>query len=517
MNFYLSNSLFAALLVSAVPPTVYGKGYLKSGNPTNAGGASAIAMELGDQQRRALAPLDYLVVNPPPGSPLGLCQGDCDDNSECEGDLVCFERIGEEEVPGCSGTVEGSFDFCVPPIHNGIPVLDWVGHSSPDGSPLKVCQGDCDTDAECGEGLVCFQRNDYDAVPGCFGSGVEDHDYCIIDPNANSPYDAAPTYDIQLDTTSTNGGCVFAKDETGSATDIGDITCTFTALGGVGHKVSSEVLADNDCSSLAPVGVTQDANPNFEFTTLSDTEESSTYTVKISLAKSAAPAGSTSIDFCLKTEVKDKDDFVYDWIGQTIQLTVNVNGAFSTSDLKTTAFVGNTLNAASAGKADFGVGVERCDEFGNVVTDSVLSLGDNLFFCVTGQQSVVLINSIQQLTASKDGENLSLVTYAGDGSGAGDLNPNTFVYGTGTNNAVIATRLPSTFFSSTGEVILSGTANISTGGRRQLVRSMQEASESGDFSMEVKIAGSSDASGASAIKATATVFFGAVAAALFSM
>jgi hypothetical protein len=47
--------------------------------------------------------------------------------------------------------------------------------------PLGLCQGDCDRSSDCAEGLVCFQRNEGEEVPGCAG-GIEDTsktDYCI--------------------------------------------------------------------------------------------------------------------------------------------------------------------------------------------------------------------------------------------------------------------------------------------------------------------------------------------------
>ena len=163
----------------------------------------------------------------------------------------------------------------------------------------------------------------------------------------------------------------------------------------------------------------------------------------------------------------------------------------------------------------------RCDSNGNAVADDTeLSLGENFFLCVEGDQSAVVINSIREMMATKDGvTDLNLVATIGDGSGEGDLNPNTFVYGYGSNKVVIATRLPSVFFAAGGAVTLSGTTNINTGGRRRLSRSMQasasSAKESAAFSMKVEIAGSSDVSGASAIKATTAMFFGVVAAALF--
>lgn len=51
----------------------------------------------------------------------------------------------------------------------------------PDESfPLGLCAGDCDRDADCAEGLVCYQRGANDPVPFCFGGENDDsrNDYC---------------------------------------------------------------------------------------------------------------------------------------------------------------------------------------------------------------------------------------------------------------------------------------------------------------------------------------------------
>ena len=34
----------------------------------------------------------------------GLCEGDCDDDSQCEGDLICKQRNSGDSIPGCRGT-----------------------------------------------------------------------------------------------------------------------------------------------------------------------------------------------------------------------------------------------------------------------------------------------------------------------------------------------------------------------------------------------------------------------------
>ena len=123
-----------------------------------------------------------------PPNPLPECRGDCDDDSQCEGDLVCFQRYvvfiliestctsliiyildivadvfvsyfhlhrsGIEAVPGCTGTATSGFDFCARrPTQNTV----WLkgDNGSPSANfPLGLCEGDCDFDADCQLGLV---------------------------------------------------------------------------------------------------------------------------------------------------------------------------------------------------------------------------------------------------------------------------------------------------------------------------------------------------------------------------
>jgi hypothetical protein len=48
---------------------------------------------------------------------LKECEGDCDDDSECGGDLICFERSSGDEVPGCAGSAFESKDYCIRPLN----------------------------------------------------------------------------------------------------------------------------------------------------------------------------------------------------------------------------------------------------------------------------------------------------------------------------------------------------------------------------------------------------------------
>jgi hypothetical protein len=75
--------------------------------------------------------------------PLGECEGDCDDDSQCEPGLICFQRSPNDSVPGCEGSerVSSDTDFCVRPM----------GRSDGDSGGLGLCEGDCDNDSQVSE------------------------------------------------------------------------------------------------------------------------------------------------------------------------------------------------------------------------------------------------------------------------------------------------------------------------------------------------------------------------------
>jgi PKD repeat protein len=126
--------------------------------------------------------------------PLKLCQSDCDKDDDCENDLVCFHRSGEEDIPGCIGYNKPRFnkrDFCVLPSSRNVrtapvpippsgavPVrvtqnspASVVGNNGLPATlyPLQRCQSDCDSDNDCAADLICFERNGNEAIPGCSG------------------------------------------------------------------------------------------------------------------------------------------------------------------------------------------------------------------------------------------------------------------------------------------------------------------------------------------------------------
>eukprot|EP00980_Cylindrotheca_fusiformis_P025931 scaffold14920_cov63-Cylindrotheca_fusiformis.AAC.4 len=116
---------------------------------------------------------------------LGRCEGDCDHDSDCAGNLVCFQRSANDAVPGCVGGKDDSSrtDYCIRPTDLNHPISDNDPHLSYIGQTpwLGLCQGDCDHDEDCGSDLVCFQRDANEEVPGCSGGGSDASrtDYCV--------------------------------------------------------------------------------------------------------------------------------------------------------------------------------------------------------------------------------------------------------------------------------------------------------------------------------------------------
>jgi hypothetical protein len=124
--------------------------------------------------------------------PLGKCEGDCDGDSDCSGNLKCFQRSGTEAVPGCEGSGVSAKDYCFEVPSNYL--WEFGDNGQPETAfPLGLCQGDCDNDDECQEGLVCMQRSGNEAVPGCDGAGETGTDYCVAAPTPSPTFTRSPT------------------------------------------------------------------------------------------------------------------------------------------------------------------------------------------------------------------------------------------------------------------------------------------------------------------------------------
>lgn len=94
-------------------------------------------------------------------------EGDCDSDAQCADGLVCEQQAGT--------------DFCVQPQDggSGSSCNASVFNRSNGGSGYGECEGDCDSDADCQAGLTCVQLDTGDAVPGCSGRSSSNYDYCV--------------------------------------------------------------------------------------------------------------------------------------------------------------------------------------------------------------------------------------------------------------------------------------------------------------------------------------------------
>ena len=127
----------------------------------------------------------------PPQKKPNAKKGDCDSDSDCDPGLSCFQRSGTTAVPGCTGGGGGDrsdVDYCVGnPTSNTDDddtaeegeLADVAGDLDDASILLRRCEADCDDDDECDSGLLCYQRDDDEPVPGCNGTPRSGWDYCI--------------------------------------------------------------------------------------------------------------------------------------------------------------------------------------------------------------------------------------------------------------------------------------------------------------------------------------------------
>jgi len=162
-------------------------------------------------------------------TPCERCSGDCDTDSDCSGNLECFQRGWGEtfQVPGCGfggpdDHMNAGDDYCFDPNNDTVsteppgvsptlkptpaPTLILLTRDSCNATtPCQRCSGDCDVDNDCSGNLKCYQRGLGDTwqemlndgsrqVPGCGVGGPGDwrgDDYCF-DPNDDTEWVPTP-------------------------------------------------------------------------------------------------------------------------------------------------------------------------------------------------------------------------------------------------------------------------------------------------------------------------------------
>lgn len=111
-------------------------------------------------------------------SPCGKCVGDCNSDDDCQGTLKCFHRTNSnpfEAVPGCQGTGGRLTDFCYDATR--LRAAGSCTVDSPCEECEGDCNADnqCGGDLKC---YHRTNSNPYDPVPGCTGTGYRLTDYC---------------------------------------------------------------------------------------------------------------------------------------------------------------------------------------------------------------------------------------------------------------------------------------------------------------------------------------------------
>ena len=109
-----------------------------------------------------ITPADFNETLPLP--PLLECQGDCDLDEDCREGLQCFHRnLPFDLVPGCSCWEDDNSrnDYCIE-----IPSDPCLVQTN--DFPLGLCEGECEVNSDCQTGLVCkIRRSEEEEVPGC--------------------------------------------------------------------------------------------------------------------------------------------------------------------------------------------------------------------------------------------------------------------------------------------------------------------------------------------------------------
>jgi hypothetical protein len=141
---------------------------------------------------------------------LNRCQGDCDEDSHCGTGLKCFQRNAFEAVPGCTGGEQDATtsDYCIRSedfqdatdiFVPSSPPTQFVGNLTvvpePINRPLRLCEGDCDNDDDCEDGLVCWTSAVGDvSIPSCNGPvGTSRTDFCVNSTEALEALASLPT------------------------------------------------------------------------------------------------------------------------------------------------------------------------------------------------------------------------------------------------------------------------------------------------------------------------------------
>eukprot|EP00933_Yihiella_yeosuensis_P051702 TRINITY_DN49691_c0_g1_i1.p1 TRINITY_DN49691_c0_g1~~TRINITY_DN49691_c0_g1_i1.p1 ORF type:complete len:672 (-),score=95.13 TRINITY_DN49691_c0_g1_i1:445-2460(-) len=111
---------------------------------------------------------------------MSKCQGDCDNDNDCAGNLTCFQRYAWESVPGCSGHGKFGFDYCYDPQENTSQPSSSTTTSQPSSStpqPKTPVQDACLCVFDIDRTLTGKQGSAHECPGNKEIKGIPDHAY----------------------------------------------------------------------------------------------------------------------------------------------------------------------------------------------------------------------------------------------------------------------------------------------------------------------------------------------------
>ena len=80
-----------------------------------------------------------------------LLEGNCISDIDCVDNLICQVRSRDEEVTGCDGQGGTGINYC------RYPTLINLGNNPESSYPLGPCEGNCENDDQCQASLLSYQ------------------------------------------------------------------------------------------------------------------------------------------------------------------------------------------------------------------------------------------------------------------------------------------------------------------------------------------------------------------------
>jgi len=187
------------------------------------------------------APGSWAYCSNPACGPCGEGEGDCDSNQDCSDGLVCTEDAGPDY--GFSASTDVCTAASTPaPVGCQLDPGHWDYCADPACGPCGDGEGDCDADSECGTGLACLQD---DGVAHGFAASV---DVC-----GTPPVGACPLTNGDWDYCNDPfcGPCSAGQGDCDSNADCADgLICAFDVGADYGFTASLDVCvapASNAC------------------------------------------------------------------------------------------------------------------------------------------------------------------------------------------------------------------------------------------------------------------------------